>query len=36
MKIGQVTKEKNLLLKTNGKKVSIEARGWEHFKQPGP
>jgi thiamine-monophosphate kinase len=34
IRIGRVTKEKNLLLKTAGKTVSIEARGWEHFKQP--
>ncbi len=32
LKIGQVTKEKQLLLKTDGKAVSIKARGWEHFK----
>jgi len=32
MKLGLVTKEKQLLLKTDGKLVSIEARGWEHFK----
>ena len=34
IKIGMVTKEKTLLLKTVRKTVSIEARGWEHFKQP--
>lgn len=34
IRIGRVTEEKNLLLKTVGKTVSIEARGWEHFKQP--
>jgi len=33
IKIGRVTKEKTLLLKAVGKTVSIEARGWEHFKQ---
>ena len=33
IKIGMVTKEKTLLLKTVEKTVSIEARGWEHFKQ---
>jgi len=33
IKIGRVTKEKTLLLKTAEKTVSIEARGWEHFKQ---
>jgi len=32
IKIGVVTKEKKLLLKAEGKKVFIEARGWEHFK----
>jgi len=32
IKMGLVTKEKQLLLKTDGKLVSIEARGWEHFK----
>jgi thiamine-monophosphate kinase len=32
IKIGVVTKEKKLLLKAEGKKVLIEARGWEHFK----
>ncbi len=32
IKIGVVTKEKNLLLKTEGKAVLIDARGWEHFK----
>jgi len=36
IKIGRVTKEKTLLLKTLGKTVSIEARGWEHFKQFKP
>ncbi len=36
IRIGRVTKEKNLLLKANGKTVLIEARGWEHFKQPRP
>jgi len=36
MKIGWITKEKTLLLKALGKTVSIEARGWEHFKQPRP
>jgi thiamine-monophosphate kinase len=33
IRIGRVTKEKTFLLKTVGKTVSIEARGWEHFKQ---
>lgn len=32
IKIGVVTKEKQLLLKSDGKTVSIDARGWEHFK----
>ena len=31
-KIGLVTEEKRLILKTDEKNVSIEARGWEHFK----
>jgi len=34
IRIGRVTKEKTILLKTVEKTVSIEARGWEHFKQP--
>ncbi len=33
IKIGVATEEKTLLLKAVGKTVSIEARGWEHFKQ---
>jgi len=33
IRIGWVTREKNLLLKTAGRTVPIEARGWEHFKQ---
>ena len=32
IKLGLVTEEKQLLLQTDGKLVSIEARGWEHFK----
>ena len=32
IKIGVVTEEKDLLLKVEGKKALIEARGWEHFK----
>jgi len=32
IKIGVVTKEKSLLLKTKEKTVLIDARGWEHFK----
>ena len=31
-KIGVVTKEKQIQLKTGEKTVSVEARGWEHFK----
>jgi thiamine-monophosphate kinase len=31
-KVGRVTEEKQILLKTDGKTVTIEARGWEHFK----
>ncbi len=31
-KIGQVTKEKTLLLRAKEKIIPIEARGWEHFK----
>jgi thiamine-monophosphate kinase len=31
-KMGQVTAEKRLVLKTGGKLVSVQARGWEHFK----
>jgi len=34
IKIGFVTKEPTLLLKTKDEVVSIEARGWEHFKMP--
>jgi len=32
IKIGHVTGEKSLLLRTKEKPVSIEARGWEHFR----
>jgi len=32
IKIGRVTKEPVLILKTPDKKIQIEARGWEHFK----
>jgi thiamine-monophosphate kinase len=32
IKIGQVTHDKCVLLKNDGKTVSVEARGWEHFK----
>ena len=30
--IGKATKEKQILLQTQGKLCPIEARGWEHFK----
>jgi len=32
IKIGKVTKEKSLILKTDKKILKIEPRGWEHFK----
>lgn len=32
IRIGRVTKEKNLILKMGKKKLPIEAKGWEHFK----
>ncbi len=32
LRIGWVMKDRTLLLKAAGKTVSIEARGWEHFK----
>ncbi len=32
IKIGVVTKERNLVLKAKGKNIPIDARGWEHFK----
>jgi len=32
IRIGIVTKGRDLLLKKNGKTIPIEARGWEHFK----
>jgi thiamine-monophosphate kinase len=32
IKIGKVTYDKRVLLKNDGKTVSVEARGWEHFK----
>ncbi|MDH5461738.1 MAG: thiamine-phosphate kinase [Candidatus Bathyarchaeota archaeon] len=31
-KIGRVTKENTLLLRTREKAIPLEARGWEHFK----
>lgn len=34
IKIGFVTEEPTLLLKTKERTVHIEARGWEHFKMP--
>jgi len=35
-KIGRVTKDKTLVLKTGKKAFPIEARGWEHFKTSPP
>lgn len=32
IRIGLVTKERTLLLEEEGKRISIESRGWEHFK----
>jgi thiamine-monophosphate kinase len=32
IKIGLVTKERVLLLEEKGKRISIESRGWEHFR----
>lgn len=32
IKIGEVTKEKSLILKTKRKLIQIEPKGWEHFK----
>jgi len=32
IKIGLATREKTLILKRNGEKIPIEARGWEHFR----
>ncbi|UCC58989.1 MAG: thiamine-phosphate kinase [Candidatus Bathyarchaeum sp.] len=32
IRIGVVTEEKQLLLKSDGKTIFIDARGWEHFK----
>jgi len=34
IEIGEVAKEKTVLFKTVEKTVPVEARGWEHFKQP--
>jgi thiamine-monophosphate kinase len=30
--IGKVTKERQIILRANGEELTIEARGWEHFK----
>ncbi len=30
--IGKVTRDKQVLLDADGKKLAVEARGWEHFK----
>ncbi len=32
IKVGQVTRNRHILLRRDGKTVAIEARGWEHFK----
>ena len=32
LQIGKATKEKGIFLKSNGERLPIEARGWEHFK----
>ena len=32
IKIGLATREKTLILKRDGEKIPIEARGWEHFR----
>jgi thiamine-monophosphate kinase len=32
MKIGKTIAEKKILMKADGRKMDIEARGWEHFK----
>jgi len=32
IKIGEVTRKREVLLQTDGKTVKIESRGWEHFK----
>jgi thiamine-monophosphate kinase len=34
LRVGQVIREKRVLLKNAGKMYSVEARGWEHFKSP--
>jgi len=36
MRIGQATTQKKLVLKLRGRKIPIEARGWEHFKTSLP
>jgi len=33
VKIGRVTKEKRLILKTKRKTIPIQPKGWEHFRQ---
>jgi thiamine-monophosphate kinase len=30
--IGKATQDRQVLLKVDGEKVPVEARGWEHFK----
>jgi thiamine-monophosphate kinase len=32
LRVGRVTRGKQVVLEFNGKKMPIEARGWEHFK----
>jgi thiamine-monophosphate kinase len=32
LRVGRVTREKQIVLAVDGKKRPIEARGWEHFK----
>jgi len=32
VRIGRVVKERSLILKTDKRRIPIEARGWEHFK----
>jgi thiamine-monophosphate kinase len=32
LRIGEVTEKADMVLQWNGKKVDIEAKGWEHFK----
>ena len=35
VKIGTVMKEKKLILKVKGKKIPVQPKGWEHFRQCG-